>query len=516
MKKKFLRTVALAMAASFCLLGCGNTDSADPTNTPTPTTKPTDSSNPGTNNTDNSNSSDDNNGDVVDNTEKELFKQYDLGGVTITLLDQSDLSNKNPENTEEEYQKEERQAHLDYIEKKYNVNLEFVKVPTDNWDDQPAEIVSAYTSGNPVADVMDAYYQQIDTYITNDILYDMTDAFAQSDAFNPNSYFNWMGKQWGVSVGMGGEGLYYNKTMIEEAGMEYTPAQMFDMGMWDYDSCYEYLKELKSKMAEDEYPLFVSPSYWALWATHANGVKIWQDDGNLGYIEEPFIECMEFLQKLVNEGIAAIPDSSVNEEGQTSYNNWGYPGATFDAGETIAISHRAAWQAAGLVDKFELGYVPYPWGSNVSLDESLIGQSGAYKTLDSNYMGSYYDGQAMVLVKGIEKKADPIAVMTMLTELMGWESVMNGYVAEEGSRSCAWLEDGIDKDLYFFHDDRQTCEFYNSIQSVKFTVAFSGTIYQNKSVRSEFESFYQADMALMIEAGYASLDMMTPIEDATE
>ena len=509
MKKKFLRAVALAMAASFCLVGCGSADdSADPTNTPKPTSKPADSSSSSSDNsgsTDNSGS-----GDVADNTEEGLYKKYDLGGVTITLLDQSDISGKNPENTDEQYQKDERQAHLDYIEDKYNVNLEFVKVPTDDWDNMPAEIVSAYTSGNPVADVMDAYYQQIDTYVTNDILYDMTDAFAKSGAFNPNAYFSWIGKQWGVSLGMGGEGLYYNKTMIEEAGMEYTPAEMFDKGMWDYDSCYEYLKELKSKMAEDEYPIFVAPYYWALWATHANGVKIWQDNGNLGYIEEPFIETMEFLQKLVNEGIAAIPDQ--NESG--GYNNWGYPGSTFDAGETIAISHRAAWQAAGLVDKFELGYVPYPWGSNVSLDESLIGQEGAYKTLDERYMGSYYDGQAMVLVKGIEKKADPIAVMTMLTEFMGWDSVMNGYVPEEGSQSCGWLEDGIDKDLYFFQGDRQTCEFYNSINSVDFQWSnnISKTIYQNMGVRSNFESYYQSDMAAMIEAGYASLDMMTPVE----
>ncbi len=501
MRKKFLRAVALVMASSFCLVGCGGGDtSADPTKAPTPTTKPADSSNTG---------STDNSGDVADNTEEEesLYKKYDLGGVTITLLDNSDISNKNPENTEEEYQKEERQAHLDYIQDKYNVKLEFVKPPTDNWEELPAELVSAYTSGHPIADVMDAYYQHVDTLITNDIVYDMSDAFAKSGDFNSNSYFSWIGKTWGVSSPMGGEGLYYNKTMIEEAGMEYTPAEMFNRGMWDYDSCYEYLKELKSKMGEDEYPIFVAPYYWALWATHANGVKIWQDNGNLGYIEEPFLEAMEFLQKLINEGIAAVP---VTETG--GYDNWNYPGRTFDAGEVVAMSHRAAWQAAGLVDKFELGYVPYPWGSNVSLDESLIGQPGAYKTLDDNYMGSYFDGQAMVMIKSIEKKADPIAVMTMLTEFMGWDSAMKGYVPEEGTQDCGWLEEGIDEDLYFFHSDRQVCEFYNSINSVEFTVAFNGTIYQNKSVRSEFEAFYQADMAAMIEAGYATEDMMTPVQ----
>ena len=233
------------------------------------------------------------------------------------------------------------------------------------------------------------------------------------------------------------------------------------------------------------------------------------DDGNLGYTNEYFLETMEFLQKLIDEGIAAIPEiTGQNSQGYNSYNNWGYPGATFDAGEKVAMSHRAAWQAAGLVDKFELGYVPYPWGSNVSLDESLIGQSGAYLTIDDNYMGSYYDGQAIVLTKGIEKKADPIAVMTMVTELMGWKFAMKDYVPEEGTQDCGWLEEGIDEDLYFFHSSRETCEFYNSVNGVSFQLPWTRMIYEKLGVRSECESYYQIDMAAMVEAGYATEDMM--------
>ena len=502
MRKKVLRTIALAMAASLCLVGCGEKEANNDTN---PTKAPTQAASSNNGSSDNSGSNDSESTPApTEEAEKELFPKYDLGGVTITLLDHSDLTNRNPDKDDlEDYEKAERQAHLDYIEEKYNVNLEFTFPTTADWDALDSEIVSAYTSGHPVADVMDAYYQFTDTYVANDILYDMSEALAEADLFKNTSLFTWTGSQWGISQGMGGEGLYYNKTWIEELGMEYTPAEMFDMGMWDYDSCYEYLKEMKSKMAADEYPIFVAPYYWGLWATHANGVKIWQDDGTLGYTNEYFLETMEFLQKLVDEGIAAIPEiTGQNSQGYNSYNNWGYPGATFDAGEKVAMSHRAAWQAAGLVEKFELGYVPYPWGSNVSLDESLIGQSGAYLTLDDNYMGSYYDGQAIVLTKGIEKKADPIGVMVMMAELMGWKNVMKDYVPEEGTQDCGWLEEGIDEDLYFFHSSRETCEFYNSINSVTFELPWTRMIYEKLSVRSECEAYYQTDMALMREAGY--------------
>jgi ABC-type glycerol-3-phosphate transport system substrate-binding protein len=268
MRKKVLRTIALAMAASLCLVGCGEKEANNDT---TPTKAPTQAASSDSSSSSDNSGSEESTPAPTEEAEKELFQKYDLGGVTITLLSHNDLAGKDPNGDVEDYIKAERQAHVDYIQEKYNVKLEFVAPTTDNWDEFDTEVVSAYTSGHPVADVMDAYYQMLDTYVANEILLDMSAAFAESGAFKNTALFNWTGSQWGVSIGMGGEGLYYNKTWIEELGMEYTPAEMFDMGMWDYDSCYEYLKEMKSKMAADEYPIFVAPYYWGLWATHANG-----------------------------------------------------------------------------------------------------------------------------------------------------------------------------------------------------------------------------------------------------
>ena len=38
-----------------------------------------------------------------------------------------------------------------------------------------------------------------------------------------------------VTSYQGTEGLVYNKAMIEEAGMEFTPTEMFLNGIWSYD-----------------------------------------------------------------------------------------------------------------------------------------------------------------------------------------------------------------------------------------------------------------------------------------
>ena len=225
------------------------------------------------------------------------------------------------------------------------------------------------------------------------------------------------------------------------------------------------------------------------------------------------METMEFLQKLINEGIAAIPEiTGQNSAGQNSYNNWGYPGNTFDQGHTVAIAHRAPWQASGLVDTFELGYVPYPWGSNVSLDESMIGQSGAYLTLDDNYMGSAYDGTALVLTKGVENVGEPVEILEMVTELLEWDFCKKDYVAPEGSQDCDWLEEGIDEELHFFVTLRESVEFYNSINRVSFQLPWTRMIYENLDLPSTFAEYYEIDMRSMIEAGYATEEVMTPLQ----
>lgn len=505
---KWSKYMALALCAALMttsLAGCGGdktTDNKEPQTNQADNSK--DDTNTDNTDTDNTDATDEGDDDTETPEDESPYPAYDFGGQTITLLEHNDLALKNPDQEDdsiEDYERDDRRANLERVEKKYNVKLEFVKVPTDVWEDIPKEIISAYAAGQPVADVMDCYFQFLGTYVANDILYDMSDAFKADDTFNSENFCTWMSRQWGVSMGMSGEGIFYNKDMIKKIGMEKTPAEMFNEGKWSYDDFYNYCAEMKSKMGENEYPFFVSPYYWMLFASAANGVQILGSDGNLNYLDPAMLETMEFLQKLVNDGLCRKPN--MNEDG--TYDTWGTGGVTFDAGVEVAMAHRAIWQIDPLVGKFDIGFVPYPWGSNVSIEKT--GEAGAYKTLSDTYQSSYFDGQVLTLTKGVEKKADPIQVMTMVTDLMEWNSASNGYVEEETSDSSRWFNDELDAELYNYSGDIERWEPYNSLD-IETSLSLNKIFYGGESLRSNFESYYNADMAAMIEAGYATADVM--------
>lgn len=510
MKKKLFKVVALLLAAAMLLSACGGGGDT--------TTKA-----PGNDTT--VGAGDETTPAAGDNTEDalvalaeaadradtmDLYPAYDLGGVTLTVLEHNDIAQKNPDAPDiEDYEKADRQALKDYIEAKYNVKLEFVPIPTDDYDNIPTEIASAYAAGHPTADIMDAYYNFMLTYMSNDMLYDPTEEFNSTDLFSDKATFKWMGGQLGLTSGIGGEGLYYNADMIAEAGMEYTPAEMFDMGMWDYDNFHDYLVQLKAGLGADDYPFFVDPLYWMLYATSANGIQILDDNNNLNYKNENFLESMQFLVDLINEGLCAVAPQ--DEEG--NYDTWGYPSETFGAGNTIAITHRAAWQASGDAGNFTLGFVPYPYGSNVTV--SNVGESGAYKTMSDNVSTAYFDGQVICLTKGVEEKADPLGIQVMMCEWLGWNHLLNGFTKERTASDCSWLEAGsLDQQLYFWSLDHESLERYNFLRSGSvFMNGMSGAtrmgiFYEGLDLRGTFESAYNADMQNMIDLGYATPDVM--------
>lgn len=432
-----------------------------------------------------------------------LFPAYDFGGVELTLLDQNDLGGHNPDAEGlEENVKAERQEWKDYIEQKYNVKLTFVPLPTGDWKEIRSEIVAAYNSGNPIADVMDAYFQFIGAYVANDMLYDFTDDFANSNTFNRDEYFNWKNRHWGIARKIGGEGLYYNMEWVQRLGMEKTPAEMFDEGRWSYDDCYNYLLDMKSKLGADEYPLFVSPSYWMLFAPAANGTIILNPDGNLNYNQDAFIEAMEFFQKCLDAGLMAVADKDENGD----YNSWNYPSDTYGQQNTVVMTHRAAWQADGDKNNFQIGFVPYPWGSNVTIDESKVGEPGAYLTLSENYQSTAFDGQLICFLKNITDKVEnPMELMSMMLEFMTWDSSMVAYVPEdEGKINCGWLEDGLDKNLYGYSLSIERLEPYNTLKlGLQMHSNIESILYDGGSIRSSMESYYNADMKTMIDNGYA-------------
>ncbi len=325
----------------------------------------------------------------------ETERKYDLQGMTVKVR-LWDSPNPYAEETDQ-VDKDKWLPIFEGVKEKYNCDFEFYS-PTVEYDDFTKEWLQSIASGSPCWHVTNNFSAMwLIAMTANDGLVDISKAletiempeiFKKTAAVGDGVYGFVTGYQ-------GTEGLVYNRAMIAEAGMEYTPTEMFQQAKWSYDDFYDYMVELQSKLPEGTYAFFIDPNYWNIFASAANGTAAVSNDLELTMTGEAYIETMEFLQKLWNAGVCRMPN--VTESG--SYDNWGTPAATFDKGVEVAMTHRAGWQYGGLNSNgIDWGFVPYPWGSNVTL-----GTEGDYTTLSETYRAAFYDyGCLGNILSGVE------------------------------------------------------------------------------------------------------------------
>lgn len=325
----------------------------------------------------------------------ETERKYDLQGMTVKVR-LWDSPNPYAEETDQ-VDKDKWLPIFEGVKEKYNCVFEFYS-PTVEYDDFTKEWLQSIASGSPAWHVTNNFSAMwLIAMTANDGLVDISKALEtieMPETFKTTAAVG-DGVYGFVTDYQGTEGLVYNRAMIEEAGMEYTPTEMFAQAKWSYDDFYDYMVELQSKLPEGTYAFFIDPNYWNIFASAANGTAAVSNDLELTMTGEAYIETMEFLQKLWNAGVCRMPN--VTESG--SYDNWGTPAATFDKGVEVAMTHRAGWQYGGLNGNgIDWGFVPYPWGSNVTL-----GTEGDYTTLSDTYRAAFYDYGCMGnILSGVE------------------------------------------------------------------------------------------------------------------
>ncbi len=353
--------------------------------------------------------------------------KYDLKGATVKvrLWD-------SPNPYAEDVTDVDKEAWLPIYEAakaKYNCNFEFYTA-TVEWDDMPAEFSKSVAASQPVWHItnnLSAMWTQL--LFSSNALVNTRDIVAKLPMpelfkdFNSGYLLDYPGT----------EGLVFNRKMIAEAGMEYDPGEMFKMGKWSYDDFFAYMSELQSKLPEGTYTFFIDPNYWQIFAAPANGVMTVDPETYMPQVTtDAFIESVEFLQKLVNAGLCR--PANTDAAGLPDY--WGTPGVTFDQGVEVAMTHRATWQMGPLnTNGLDWGFVPYPWGKNVTL-----GTEGDYTTLSDNYRAAYYDlGLTGGVLGGVENDFPGIEKDVLVETLV---NLSFDLFADADRR--AWLQGEVD------------------------------------------------------------------------
>lgn len=314
--------------------------------------------------------------------ENAAVKKYDLKGATVKIRL---WDSPNPYDAKtSEADKAKWLPIFDAAKEKYNCNFEFF-TSTVEYNDMPAEFIKSVAGGKPVWHITNNLSSMwVMQLAANKALVDISKPLKTIGI--PESYKG-PGKVkngiYGFVTGVGTEGLVFNRKMIADAGMKYTPSEMFKMGKWSYDDFYAYVTELQNKLPKGTYAFFIDPNYWQIFAPPANGSMAIDSNFKFTAIDKGFVESIEFLQKLMKAGV--VRPANTDKEGNPDF--WTTPAATFDKGVEVAMTHRAMWQVGGLKGNgVDWGYVPYPWGSNVKLKKA-----GDYTSLSPEYQAAYYD-----------------------------------------------------------------------------------------------------------------------------
>lgn len=253
---------------------------------------------------------------------------------------------------------EARQATIEMFHEAHpNIRVDFMHTPEDY-------MVKLQTmlAGGDYPDVIFLGNGDVLPFVTRGQLLGLNDLIARdsvdtSDIF-PRilSLYNVEGQQYGFPVDAPNQQLFYNKTMFDEAGVEYPSSDWADES-WTWDAFLEKAVALTDR-SQNRWGFQVLPGFraWWIWVT-ANGGSFFNADGTACVLNEPpAVEALQFLADLIHVHQVAPPLDVASEMG----------GATlFQSGITAMETW---WPAIGymrtnIADKFEWDVAPHPAGA---------------------------------------------------------------------------------------------------------------------------------------------------------
>jgi len=231
------------------------------------------------------------------------YPAIDLGGATIKIAAWWDMTPK-PDNESGEL----LVAKLDEVQKKYNVKIEYLNVPYDQYKEK---LITSTTAGQPFADITYIDSPWMPGLVKQGLLVPFDELVEDRATLQENDYgamFDTVGvydgKQyaWDSPKAEAGTGVFYNKTLLEKLGMKDLNEYVKE-GNWNWDTFAAAAKEATRDSDGDG-----KIDTWGMTAYHAdflfslvasNGGQLY-DDKNMkeGFSSPETIQALEFLQKL--------------------------------------------------------------------------------------------------------------------------------------------------------------------------------------------------------------------------
>lgn len=253
-----------------------------------------------------------------------------------------------------------------------------IQVEVTPWD-QYWTMLEAAATGEDMPDVFWMHNNQVRRYAENDLLMDLSDKISSSSNIDMSQFpedianiYNIDGKQYAIPKDMDTIALWYNKTMFDEAKVEYPNEN------WNWDDLKNAAQKLTKKDGS-QYGFVASArdnqSGYYNFIYQNGGIVINDSKTEGGWTDPKTIEALEFYKSFVEEGLS--PDATITSENEVY--------ALLEAG-TAAMGLQGSWMMGELgnndyvINNFDCAVMPAgPTGTRATIYNGL-GWSAAANT----------------------------------------------------------------------------------------------------------------------------------------
>lgn len=199
-------------------------------------------------------------------------------------------------------------------------------------------LLEAGASGGDMPDVFWMHSNEVQKYMDNDILMDLTDRIEKSDKLEMDKFpediknlYQLNGKTYAVPKDVDTIALWYNKTMFDEAGVSYPD----ESWTWDdfYEAAVKLTKEDGSQYGTGMNPTNNQDGFYNM--IYSMGGTVLTEDKKSGFDDPNTIKAMNYVDKLIKN---AMPPATVMAETGTEI--------LLNSGK-IAMLSQGSWMVPG-------------------------------------------------------------------------------------------------------------------------------------------------------------------------